>query len=197
MSLQPLLHAHISIEQQRIDEESAQRFAQVSEGLRAIGAVPLSRFAEGSSSQADFDALFDVPDPYANPRHNGHISSLRPLGKGVGTESGDKSASTAAKPDEDDSMSAKMQFVSQLHQTCIATFGNADALDFEFLEESGKPDSEFFIVCSRSMDLCLSALSCTMIVCDLAYIEPKRLEYSGLSCVSFLSLLLLHSQALS
>lgn len=35
-----------------------------------------------------------------------------------------------------------MQFVAQLHQTCMQAFGNSDALKFEFLEEDG-PDRKF------------------------------------------------------
>lgn len=148
MFLQPLLSAHISAEQQRINEDRARRFAQVSESLRAIGALPLSRFADASSTQADFDTLFDAPNPH--DRHIARISDLKPLGRGMGVELGGKPASaiTMAKPAEDNTAGAKMQFVSQLHQTCISTFGNADALDFEFLEESGNPGSEFFIVCT-------------------------------------------------
>ena len=37
-----------------------------------------------------------------------------------------------------------MQFVAQLHQTCMQAFGNSDALKFEFLEEKG-PDRKFLL----------------------------------------------------
>ena len=143
MSLVALTNLCSGGEQQRIDEERRVRFEQADKNLRAIGAISLSRFADASSSE--IDGLFDLPDePVRAKKYYGSLKPLK-MSADLGAGSSSSRADSVATPavSSEGSAGASMQYVAQLHQACISTFGNADGLVFEFSEETGKPDSEF------------------------------------------------------
>ena len=154
-------------EQQRISEERQSRFEQTDKSLRAIGAISLSRFADASSSE--IDGLFDLPDePVGARKYYGALKPLRTLADlDVGSSSLRTASASIPAVGTEGSAGTGMQYVAQLHQACIATFGNADGLVFEFSEETGKPDSESSsfeneLQWLHSLRLCELARSCSI-----------------------------------
>ena len=103
-------------------------FATVTQNLMDLGLIPLSEFANKRKSEIPG---FEFP-------------FLAPEREYYSTTSSATTKSTAphiTSQFNKDPSSLTMEYVTQLHQICQETFGNADALSFEFLEENG-PNSE-------------------------------------------------------
>jgi hypothetical protein len=110
--------------------EDQNPFSLVSQNLRRLGGHPLERLADCPG--IEFEA-FDLPF-FAH-----HIDVPTTLS----TQEADAAPPIGTQENTSyTSSSSSMYNIVQLHQTCNQTFGNAEALKFEFLEEFG-PDREF------------------------------------------------------
>ncbi|KAH8114006.1 hypothetical protein DFH11DRAFT_1483807, partial [Phellopilus nigrolimitatus] len=97
------------------------------QNLLSLGSYHIDNLA--NSLEADFQG-FDLP--YVSPQLDRPPDPSRPPPDAGSVFS-----------DEKERTSDSMQFVAQLHQTCLQTFGNYECLKYEFIEEDG-PDRECF-----------------------------------------------------
>lgn len=109
-------------------------FGAVTRSLMKLGTCPIEDLV--GSSKADLEG-FDLPD-LPSDSELPQSSSKPPPDTGL----------LALDDKESQKIPSSMQFVAQLHQTCVSAFGNSDALKYEFLEETGHENSEcldFFV----------------------------------------------------
>ncbi|KAL5501067.1 hypothetical protein ACEPAH_9454 [Sanghuangporus vaninii] len=95
-----------------------------------LGTCPIEDLAH--SPKADLEG-FDLPNLPSD------FELLQPLSKPP------PDAGPVVSDDKESlKVPSSMQFVAQLHQTCVSAFGNSEALKFEFLEETGLKDRRMF-----------------------------------------------------
>ncbi|KAL5514022.1 hypothetical protein ACEPAG_2783 [Sanghuangporus baumii] len=101
-------------------------FGAVTQSLMRLGTCPIEDLAH--SPKADLEG-FDLPNLPSD------FELLQPLSK-----PSPDAGPVALDDTESLKVPSSMQFVAQLHQTCVSAFGNSEALKFEFLEETGHED---------------------------------------------------------
>ena len=109
-------------------------FGIVTQRLSSLGSCSIESLAR--SPKADLEG-FDLPSVF--PDLDLLTSSSMPAPDAGRVVSDGK---------ENPKVSPSMQFVAQLHQTCVGAFGNSEALRFEFLDEGGDEGK-----CSTSIHL--------------------------------------------
>ena len=121
--------------------EPMDNFSVVTRNLLNLGSCPLEKLAGSSDEKFLVDIRsFDLPFLSSS------ITSRFDLPQtSTGNTSSQKDLPNAT--DDQTSSSVSMKHVAQLHEICQQTFGNAEALKFEFIEED--PDREFLFVRSR------------------------------------------------
>ncbi|KAI5121538.1 hypothetical protein M0805_002598 [Coniferiporia weirii] len=108
-------------------------FGIVTQNLLSLGSFPIENLA--NSPKADLEG-FDLPYVSSDP-------DLTPGSSQPPPEAGQVFS------DEKEKTSDSMQFVAQLHQTCKQTFGNSEALVFEFIDEGGPDRKQCILTITR------------------------------------------------
>jgi hypothetical protein len=109
--------------------DATRSFALVSHNLAQIGSIPLERFLTDNTPDLDrVDlAAFQIHTRIPTPPLPARPRPIQPSDavKHITTETADTANNVQMNP------------VSRLQKACQCTFGNTDALTFEFLEENG------------------------------------------------------------
>lgn len=133
-----------------VQADSMDLFSIVTRNLLNLGSCPLEKLAGPSDEKFQVDIRsFDLPFLSSS------ITSRFDLPP-TSTVNTPFQKDLPSATDDQTSSSISMKHVAQLHETCQQTFGNAEALKFEFIEED--PDRKFpYLV--ENADACLSSLS--------------------------------------
>ncbi|EJD00364.1 uncharacterized protein FOMMEDRAFT_135948 [Fomitiporia mediterranea MF3/22] len=107
-------------------------FGAVTQTLLKLGSCPIENLAH--SSMADLEG-FDLPGVSPD-------IELLP----VSSKSSLDQTLVVSEDKESQKLSSSMQFVAQLYQTCVRAFGNAEALKFEFIEETGQENQKMCVL---------------------------------------------------
>lgn len=121
-----------------LQSDSMDIFSVVTRNLLSLGSCPLEKLAGPSDEKFQ---SFDLPFLSSS------ITSRFDLPPTPTTNSSSSQKDLPNATDDQTSSSVSMKHVAQLHEICQQTFGNAEALKFEFIEED--PDREFLSAFKR------------------------------------------------
>ncbi len=121
-----------------MESDTIDIFSVVTRNLLSLGSCPLDKLAGSSDEKFRVDIQsFDLPFLSSNITSHFDLPPTSTVNTTLQT-------TLPNATDEQTSSSLSMKHVAQLYETCQQTFGNAEALKFEFIEED--PDRELIIL---------------------------------------------------